>query len=188
MCSSWLLYSLKHAILPNSSISSITWSSFATNSTSKEANAAKGSASENSRLVIAILLSCGLKNFRSPASFGRFSAALFVFHSSNAELSVFTLDKETPLDWSFRCFSACAAAMASMLVAWLLLEPRKSLGWEFMASLRSCKASWRWSESISGEQWQCFLVLSASSISTFDTSPASLMQGSLNRVLTDRGV
>ena len=43
-------------------------------------------------------------------------------------------------------------------------------------------------ESISGEQWQQFLMLLESSISNFDTSDASQMQGSLNMAFTDHGV
>jgi hypothetical protein len=78
--------------------------------------------------------------------------------------------------------------VASMLLAWMSLEPKKSRGCDFMAVLRSCNASRRLSERISGEQWRLLFILLASSISIFDTSAASLMQGSLNRTRTDLGV
>lgn len=86
--------------------------------------------------------------------------------------------------------TAWAAAKASMLLLAEppLSEPRKSRGWDLMAVFRSCKASWRWSDRISGEQWRRFLMLLASSISTFETSPAKRLQGSLNRARTDLGV
>ncbi|BAU00355.1 hypothetical protein VIGAN_10194100 [Vigna angularis var. angularis] len=115
--------SLKHASLPSSSTSSITRSSFATVSTSKDANAAKGRASENSRLVIAILLSWGLRDFRSD-SFVCSVVTLLFFHSSNAEESVLTLEREV-----FPC-PTCSAAILNMLLAWLCLcfGPKKSRG------------------------------------------------------------
>jgi hypothetical protein len=103
-----------------------------------------------------------------------------VFQSNKAEESVLTLDSEL--------FLSEGVMVVSMLLAWISLEAKKSLGWDFMAVLRSCSASWRWSESISGEQWRRLLMLLASSISTFDTSAASLMHGSLNRTRTDCGV
>ena len=80
------LNSLKWAIVPSFSTSSMTWSSLATVSTSNEANAANGRASANSKLVMAILLSVGLSILLSPV------ASLF-FNSSKAELSVLTLGK-----------------------------------------------------------------------------------------------
>jgi len=177
------VYSLKHANLPSSSTSSIIKSSFATVSTSKEAKAAKGNASENSRLVIAILLIWLLNTLRTgncSSSFVCSADTLFVFQSNKAEESVLTLESEL-FPWE-------AAMVANMLLAWMSLEPKKSRGWDFMAVLRSFNASCRWSERISGEQWRRLLMLLASSISAFDTSAASLMQGSLNRTRTDCGV
>jgi hypothetical protein len=71
---SWPAYSLKFAALSRFFTSSITSSSRTTISTSNDANAAKGSASENSRFVTAILLSVGrsvaLSSLRSAAAGG----------------------------------------------------------------------------------------------------------------------
>lgn len=157
------LNSLKWAIVPSSSTSSMTWSSLATVSTSNEANAANGRASANSKLVMAILLNVGLSILLSAA------ASLF-FNSSEAELSVLTLGKA--VFWGRR-----------LVVGW-----RKRRGWAFKAISRSCRAWWRWSERIEGEQWCRFLMLLASSFRTIETSTARRMQGSLNRARTAFGV
>jgi len=181
--SSPCLYSLKHANRPSSSTSSIIKSNFATVSTSNEAKAAKGNASENSRLVITILLIWLLNALRSCsclASFVCSADTLLLFQSNKAEESVLTLESEF-FPWE-------EAMVASMLLAWMSLEPKKSRGCDFMAVLRSCNASQRLLERISGEQWRLLFMLLASSISTFDTSAASLMQGSLKRTRTDLGV
>lgn len=155
--SSW--WSLKFAILPNSSTSSITSSSLNAISTSNEANAANGSASENSRLVIAILLSVR----RRLLMFGSFerSSGFLLRHPSKSKASVL-------------------GTMAG-------LEQRKRRGWDLMAMSRSCKAPWR-SSAIWGEQWQCFLMESASSVRTFATSSATCWHGCLKKALTDCGV
>lgn len=75
-----------------------------------------------------------------------------------------------------------------MNVDWFVLGPRKSRGWDFRAVLRSDRDWWRWSERISGEHWRRLLMLSASSLSAFDTSAESRMQGSLKRARTVLGV
>lgn len=162
------LNSLKRAILPNSSTSSMTRSSLATVSTSNEAKAVNGRASENSRLVIAILLSCGLIGFITLPSLGWNCEALLDFHSVMADVSDLTVCTDTndpPVS-----------------------APRKSRGWVFSAVFRSCRASWSRSERISGDQFWRFLMLLASSIRTLDTSPASRMHGCLNSRRTDSGV
>ena len=143
------LYSLKRANLPNSSTYSIPRSNFATVSTSKDANAAKGKASENSRLVIAIILSWCLNTFLSATSFGCCCCSMHcALHSCKVGESILALDSE-PFPW-FVSPAAWAAAMANMSESWLSLEvPTKSRGWDFMAVLRSCRASWRPFERIS---------------------------------------
>nr|AFK40840.1 unknown [Lotus japonicus] len=90
---------------------------------------------------MASLLICDLSTLRS-ASFPcspDMEQPLLVFQSSNAEESVFTLEIDP---FVFVCV-VVAAAMASMLLAWLSLEPKKRRGCDFNAVLRSCKASWR---------------------------------------------
>lgn len=155
--SSW--YSLKFAILPNSSTSSITSSSLSAISTNNEVNAANGSASENSRLVIAMLLSVRWR--------------LFLFES---------LERSTCL-----LLRHASKSKVSVLGTVAGLEQRKRGGWDLMAMSSSCKAPWS-SSAIWGEQWQCFLMESASSVSTFATSSATCWHGCLKRALTDRGV
>lgn len=171
--------SLNCTTLASSSTSSMTLSSLATISTGKEAKQAKGSASENSRLIIGMLLIYGLKVFWST------SGAL----SSDAEVeeTVFWPDDEGLV--SFSCFcDSWAAAAAGMSLAFSLLEPRNSLGWDFNAISRSSRALWRWSESASSEHWRRLLTLFASSVNTFETSVARRMHGSLKRDRTDFGV
>ncbi|KAL0345355.1 UNVERIFIED_CONTAM: hypothetical protein Sradi_4366800 [Sesamum radiatum] len=109
------------------------------------------------------------------------------FHSSNADESVLTLDKEAP-EYFEGFWLLAAAARARTLVVALVLRPRKRRGWDLRAASRSCRASWRWSERITGEHWRCSLMLLASSISALDTSPATRMHGSLKRTRTDVGV
>lgn len=95
-----------------------------------------------------------------------------------------------------KCFLSFCGAVASaaarlarmLLVDWFVLGPRKSRGWDFRAVLRSDRDWWRWSERISGEHWRRLLMLSASSLSAFDTSAESRMQGSLKRARTVLGV
>lgn len=84
--------------------------------------------------------------------------------------------------------AVAAAAIARMLVVALVLGPRKRRGWDFRAASRSCRASCRWSERITGEHWRRFLMLLASSISALCTSLATRVHGSLKRARTDLGV
>lgn len=168
--SSSSLNSLKHANFPKSSTASRTWSSFATISTSIQVKAAKGSASENSKLVVtAILISRGLKTFLCPSLVSSPDCSLDL-HSNAEEESLFVLDTE--ILESSSCFCS-------------FMEPRKIWGWDFKLLLRLCKASLRLWDSASGENWCLFLMLLASSLSTLDTSSASLMQESLYRARVD---
>lgn len=187
------LNSLKWAILPSSSTSSMTWSNLATVSTSNDANAANGSASANSKLVMAILLNVGLNILLSPTmsfSLGvKDSVALAIFwsrllfHSSRAQESVLKLDMATFVG------SFVKGNKLGGVGFWLSrVGLRKSRGWDFKAVSRSCNASWRWFERIDGEQWRLFFMLFESSIRTFETSAASRMQGSLNNARTAFGV
>lgn len=141
--------SLKFAIRPSSSTSSITRSSLATVSTSSDAKAANGSASAKSRLVIVTLLSVGRSDFLSDASLAcSAAAAVLDFQRSNADESVFTVEIEAE---ELNCL---AAASAIMLLVALESGPKKSFGWDLRAASRSWSASWRWSERISGEHWR----------------------------------
>lgn len=159
-----------------------TWSMIKSNltaiSTSKEAKAAKGRASENSKLSIAILLRVGFNVLLSEW------CSLFDRKSSNAETSVFTEGKAVVL--YDECWLVWAASMVDL--AWAFLVPRKRRGWDLMDEFKACKASWRLSERMSGGQCCRFLMLIASSRRILDTSPATLQHGSRNNDRTDCGV
>lgn len=71
------------------------------------------------------------------------------------ELSVLLL-----LQWTCCCWLGCC---------WSLRRGEVGILWQRWVS-------WRWSESVSGEHWWQLLMLLATSLSTFDTFAASLMQ------------
>ncbi|RDX77160.1 hypothetical protein CR513_42762, partial [Mucuna pruriens] len=123
---SWVVYSLKHANLPSTSTSSITKSSLATVSTSKDAKAAKGKASENSRLVIVILLSWCLSTLRS-GSFGCSVHVLWGLQSCKGEESILALDGEL-FPWFLWPACRWSLGRAEAEILWRCLGPAGLLG------------------------------------------------------------
>ena len=175
--------SLKFAARSRFFTSSITISSRTTISTSNDAKAANGSAWENSRLVMAILLSVG-RNM--PLSLCSCGCSVPVFFLSDSAVASVLNEWRVVLEAVW--FPELSSMSICLLAAHARLEPRKSRGCDMIAEFRSCSASWRWSESTSGAQRRWRLMLTASSCRTLTTSWATLVHGSRNSNLTDGGV